>query len=67
MLKFAITKKNKKWQSAHIRLLAVNYPQDSEIHMTELSQILDDIRITSQPIIVTDVTAQIIRELLSNI
>ncbi|MBA3009890.1 MAG: amino acid permease [Proteobacteria bacterium] len=50
------------WESAQIRLLAVNYPSDSEKNKAQLLGILEDIRINAQPHIVIGVSAGTIRE-----
>lgn len=61
LLAYLVTR-NEKWESAHIRLLAVNYSSDSQKNREALSNRLDEIRINARPVIVTGVTSTIIKE-----
>ncbi|SDT93167.1 amino acid permease [Desulfobacula phenolica] len=61
LLAYLVTR-NEKWESASIRLLAVNYSSDSPENQDALSKRLDEIRINALPVIVTGVTSTIIKE-----
>ena len=50
------------WEDCIIRVLAMNYDTDSPENKAALQSVLDDIRITAQPVIVTDINDDVMVE-----
>jgi len=63
MLLFAhLMARDTAWEDCVIRVLAMNYDTDSPENKAALQTVLDDIRINAQPIIVTDISDDVIVE-----
>jgi len=61
LLAYLVTRREK-WESAKIRLLAVNYSSDSEKNREALAEILNEVRISAEPLIVPQVSLDLIKE-----
>ena len=61
MLLFAhLMSRDAAWEDCVIRVLAMNYDTNSQGNMADLQAVLDDIRITALPVIVTDISDEVI-------
>ena len=59
LLAFLVTR-NEHWSNASIRILAVNYDEDSEKNMEKLTALLEEARIQAQPAIIVNADAETI-------
>ncbi len=57
LLAYLITR-DAKWSDAQIRVLAVNYPEDSEDNLASLTAVLEETRISAEPMVITGANAQ---------
>jgi len=58
-----LTTRNESWNEAQIRVVATNYPEDSEDHRRELVTLLEESRISATPYLAVDVDAERVGEI----